>query len=355
MSVIGIDIGYQTSYIAVARQGGIETIANEYSDRCTPTFVSLNDRSRSMGASAKNQLITNFKNTLWGWKKLVGRKFNDPIVQREIRRLPYEVVEGPNNSIAIKVHYMGEKQLFTTEQIHGMMLTKQKEIAEVNLKTKVVDCVLSVPCYFTDVQRRALLDSAHIAGLNVLRLMNDTAATALTYGIYKQDLPAVEEKPRHVVFLDMGHADLQLSVCAFNKGKLKVLATSYDPDLGGADFDRLIADHFAEEFLTRYRVNAQANPRAYLRLLSECERLKKLMSANSQEIPLNIECFIDDKDVTGKMCRETFEKFASPLLDRAESVMRSVLQASKLSLDDIYSVEVVGGSCRIPAIKPRFL
>lgn len=351
MSVIGIDIGYQTCYIAVARQGGIETIANEYSDRCTPTCVSLSERSRFMGASAKNQLISNFKNTVWGWKKLIGRKFQDPVVQRELKHLPYEVVEGPNDSVGIKVQYMGEKHLFSTEQVTAMMLTKLKEIAEANLKTKVVDCVLSVPCYFTDIQRRALLDASHIAGLNVLRLMNDTAATALTYGIYKQDLPAPEEKPRHVVFLDMGHADLQLSVCAFNKGKLKVLAVAYDSDLGGNDFDHLIAEHFAEEFRTRYRIDARANPRAFLRLLSECERLKKLMSANTQEIPLNIECFIDEKDVTGKMCREAFEKLASGLLDRVETTMRQVLQASKLSLDDITSVEVVGGSCRIPAVK----
>jgi heat shock protein 4 len=304
-----------------------------------------------MGASAKNQMVTNLKNTIWGWKKLTGRKFSDPVVQREIKHLPYEVVEGPDGSVGIRVHYLGEKQLFVTEQVTAMLLTKLKEIGESNLKTKVVDCVISVPCYFTDVQRRSLLDAAQIAGLNVLRLMNDTAATALNYGIYKQDLPAPEEKPRHVVFLDMGTADLQLSACAFNKGKLRVLAVAYDSDLGGADFDRLIANHFAEEFKGRYRIDARANPRAYIRLLSESERLKKLMSANTQEIPLNIECFIDEKDVTGKMCREAFEKLSARLLDRAETSMRQLLQASKLSQDDIYSVEVVGGSCRIPAIK----
>jgi heat shock protein 4 len=351
MSVVGFDIGNQTCYIAVARQGGIETIANEYSDRCTPTCVSLGERNRFLGASAKNQMVTNFKNTIWGWKKLIGRKFSDPVVKQEMKHLPYEIVEGPGGITGIKANYMGEQHVFTPEQVTAMMLTKLKEVAEANLKTKVVDCVLSVPCYFTDCQRRALLDSAQIVGLNVLRLMNDTAATALNYGIYKQDLPPVEEKPRHVVFLDMGYSDLQLAVCAFNKGKLKVLATAHDASLGGADFDRILAEHFATEFQQRYKVNARANPRAYVRLLSECERLKKLMSANSQEIPLNIECFLDEKDVTGKMNRETFEKLSVGLLERTEALMKSLLLSSKLSKDDIYSVEVVGGSCRIPAVK----
>lgn len=351
MSVVGFDIGYQTCYVAIARQGGIEAITNEYSDRCTPTCVSMGERDRCMGASANNQLVSNIKNTIWGWKKLIGHKFSERVVQNEIPNFTYKVVEAKDGGIGIQVRYLEETQMFAPEQVTAMMLTKLKEIAEAYLKTKVVDCVISVPCYFSDGQRRAMLDSAHMVGLNVLRLMNDTAATALNYGIYKQDLPAPEEKPRHVVFVDMGHADLQLAVCAFNKGKLKVLATQHDTDLGGIEFDRFLASHFADEFHKRYRVDARSNPRAYLRLLSSCEKLKKLMSANTQEIPLNIECFMDDKDVTGKMNRATFEEMAASQLNRVGTAMRAVLQSSKLSKDDIYSVELVGGSSRIPAVK----
>lgn len=351
MSVVGFDIGQQTSYIAVARQGGIETIANEYSDRCTPTCISMGEKSRFMGASAKNQIITNFKNTIWCWKRLIGRKFDDPIVQNEIVKLPYKVVPEADGSPAVSVSYLGEQQTFRPEQLLAMMLTKLKETAEVNLKTKVVDCVISVPCYYTEVERRAVLDAALAVGLNVLRLMNETTATALSYGIYKQDLPAPEEKPRNVVFMDMGHADLQLSVCAFNKGSLKVVATESDRHLGGFDLDCLLADHFSDDFLKRYKINVRSNPRAYARLLQESERLKKLMSANSQEIPLNIECFMEDKDVSGRMKRETMEELAEGIFKRLEALLKKVLESSKLSLNDIYSVEVVGGSSRVPAVK----
>lgn len=351
MSVVGFDLGNQTCYIAVARQGGIETITNEYSDRCTPLCVSMGERNRFLGASAKNQVVTNLKNTLWGWKRLIGRKLSDPFVKQETLKLPFNFVEGPNGSVGLRVHYLGEPTVFSPEQVTAMMLTKLKETAEMSLKSKVVDCVISVPCYFTDRQRRALLDSAAIVGLNVLRLMNDTAATALNYGIYKQDLPAVEEKPRHVVFVDIGHSDLQLAVAAFNKGKLKVLATAHDSSLGGDDFDRLLAEHFAAEFKKRYHIDVHTNPRAYVRLLAECERLKKLMSANAQEIPLNIECFMDDKDVTGKMKRADFEDMSTGLLARIEALLKQLLHDCKLNRDDIYSVEVVGGSSRIPAIK----
>lgn len=351
MSVVGFDIGQQTCYIAVARQGGIETIANEYSDRCTPTCISLGERNRFIGASAKNQMISNFKNTVWGFKRLIGRKFEDPIVQKEIKVLPYKVVAGSDGYPAVSVSYLGEQQTFRAEQLLAMMLTKLKETAEVNLKTKVIDCVISVPCFYTDVERRAVLDAAATVGLNVLRLMNETTATALSYGIYKQDLPVPEEKPRNVVFVDMGHADLQLSVCAFNKGKVKVLAVEADRNLGGADFDCLLAEHFIEDFRSRFKIDVRSNPRAYVRLLQECEKLKKLMSANSQEIPLNIECFMEEKDVSGRMKRETMEALAEGLFKRVESLFRRVLESSKLSLNDVYSVEVVGGSSRIPAVK----
>ncbi|ESO06143.1 hypothetical protein HELRODRAFT_106017 [Helobdella robusta] len=351
MSVIGIDIGYQTSYIAVARQGGIETIANEYSDRCTPTCVSLGEKSRFIGASAKQQLVTNFKNTVWGWKPLIGKKYKDQSVQKVLPNLPYEIVEEKNGGIGIKVSYLNEKRVFSPEQFQAMMLTKLKETAENNLKSKVVDCVLAVPCYFTDIERACVMNAASIVGLNVLRLFNETTATALSYGIYKQDLPGTEEKPRNVIFLDVGHSSLQLSACSFNKGKLKMLATVADPELGGLCFDNLLAEYFISEFKKNYKIDVHCNPRAHLRLVQECERLKKLMSANSQEIPLNIECFMDDKDVTGRMSRELMEQLSSHLLVKIEKYLRDILVNSNLKSEDIYSVEIVGGSTRMPAIK----
>uniref|UniRef100_A0A673JEJ4 Heat shock 70 kDa protein 4-like n=1 Tax=Sinocyclocheilus rhinocerous TaxID=307959 RepID=A0A673JEJ4_9TELE len=222
MSVVGFDVGFQSCYVAVARAGGIETVANEYSDRCTPSFVSFGPRNRSIGAAAKSQVVTNCKNTVQGFKRFHGRAFSDPYVQAAKSSLVFDLAQMPTGTTGIKVMYMEEEKVFSIEQVTAMLLTKLKETAEAALKKPVADCVISVPSFFTDAERRSVMDAAQIAGLNCLRLMNDTTAVALAYGIYKQDLPAPEEKPRTVVFVDVGHAGYQVSVCAFNKGKLKV-------------------------------------------------------------------------------------------------------------------------------------
>uniref|UniRef100_A0A673C548 Heat shock protein 4 like n=1 Tax=Sphaeramia orbicularis TaxID=375764 RepID=A0A673C548_9TELE len=353
MSVVGIDVGFQNCYIAVARSGGIETIANEYSDRCTPACVSLASKNRMIGNAAKSQVITNFKNTVHGFKKFHGRAFDDPFVQTEKPKLPYSLHKLANGNTGIKVRYLDEDKVFTAEQITGMLLTKLKETAESALKKPVVDCVISVPSFFTDAERRSVFDATQIAGLNCLRLINDTTAVALAYGIYKQDLPTPEEKPRNVVFVDMGHSSFQVSITAFNKGKLKVLATAFDPYLGGRNFDEALVEYFCEEFKGKYKLNVKDNPRALLRLHQECEKLKKLMSANSSDLPLNIECFMNDIDVSSRMNRGHFEDMCAQYLMRVELPVKAALEQSKLSRDDIYAVEIVGGATRIPAIKER--
>ena len=246
---------------------------------------------------------------------------------------------------------MNETKTFTCEQIMAMFLTKLKTIAEMNLNTKVVDCVISVPCYMTDTERRALLDSAQIAGLNCLKLMNETSAVALTYGLYHSNLPEVNEKPHRVVFVDMGYTHLQASLVEFHKGKLKMVATTFDNNLGGRDFDRVLMDYFQNDFKQRYKIDAYSNIRARLRLRAECEKLKKLMSSNSSQIPLNIECFMNDIDVSGKMKREDFEKLSESLLQRVRNVLGSLMKEAKLSNQDIDLIEIVGGSTRIPAVK----
>ncbi|KAM9354269.1 heat shock 70 kDa protein 4L [Pholidichthys leucotaenia] len=353
MSVVGIDVGFQNCYIAVARSGGIETIANEYSDRCTPACVSLASKNRMIGNAAKSQVITNYKNTVHGFKKFHGRAFDDTFVQGEKPKLPYSLYKLANGNAGIKVRYLDEDKVFTVEQITGMLLTKLKETSESALKKPVVDCVISVPSFFTDAERRSVFDATQIAGLNCLRLINDTTAVALAYGIYKQDLPTPEEKPRNVVFVDMGHSSFQVSITAFNKGKLKVLATAFDPYLGGHNFDEALVDYFCEEFKGKYKLNVRDNPRAVLRLHQECEKLKKLMSANSSDLPLNIECFMNDIDVSSRMNRSHFEDLCTQYLMRVEMPLKAILEQSKLSRDDIYAVEIVGGATRIPAIKER--
>ncbi|XP_023257310.1 heat shock 70 kDa protein 4-like, partial [Seriola lalandi dorsalis] len=197
------------------------------------------------------------------------------------------------------------------------------------------------------------MDAAQIAGLNCLRLMNETTAVTLAYGIYKQDLPTPEEKPRIVVFVDLGHSGYQVSVCAFNKGKLKLLATAFDSELGGKDFDNILVNHFCEEFGKKYKLDVKSKPRALVRLYQESEKLKKLMSANSSDLPLNIECFMNDIDVSGKLNRGQFEEMCAGLLAKVEGPLRSVMEQAKLKKEDVYAVEIVGGASRIPAIKER--
>ncbi|XP_051534270.1 heat shock 70 kDa protein 4-like [Myxocyprinus asiaticus] len=353
MSVVGFDVGFQSCYVAVARAGGIETVANEYSDRCTPSFVSFGPRNRSIGAAAKSQVVTNCKNTVQGFKRFHGRAFSDPYVQSAKSSLVYDLAQMPTETTGIKVMYMEEEKVFSIEQVTAMLLTKLKETAEAALKKPVADCVISVPSFYTDAERRSVMDAAQIAGLNCLRLMNDTTAVALAYGIYKQDLPAPEEKPRTVVFVDVGHASYQVSACAFNKGKLKVLGSAFDHELGGKDFDEVLVKYFCEEFGQKYKLDVRSKPRALVRLYQECEKLKKLMSANSSDLPLNIECFMNDIDVTGTLNRAKFEELCMGLLAKVEGPLRSVMEQTKLKKEDIYAVEIIGGASRIPAVKER--
>uniref|UniRef100_A0A3Q4GMQ6 Heat shock protein 4 like n=1 Tax=Neolamprologus brichardi TaxID=32507 RepID=A0A3Q4GMQ6_NEOBR len=331
------------------------TSVNRITSVCFPlrACVSLASKNRMIGNAAKSQIITNFKNTVHGFKKFHGRAFDDPFIQAERPKLPYSLHKLANGTTGIKVRYLDEDKVFTVEQITGMLLTKLKETSESALKKPVVDCVISVPSFFTDAERRSVFDATQIAGLNCLRLINDTTAVALAYGIYKQDLPTPEERPRNVVFVDMGHSSFQVSITAFHKGKLKVLATAFDPYLGGRNFDEALVDYFCEEFKGKYKLNVRDNPRAVLRLYQECEKLKKLMSANSSDLPLNIECFMNDIDVSSRMNRLHFEEMCAQYLMRVEIPLKSALEQSKLSRDDICAVEIVGGATRIPAIKER--
>uniref|UniRef100_A0A673Y7R9 Heat shock protein 4b n=1 Tax=Salmo trutta TaxID=8032 RepID=A0A673Y7R9_SALTR len=337
MSVVGFDVGFLNCYVAVARAGGIETVANEYSDRCTPACVSFGPRNRSIGAAAKSQVVTNCKNTVQGFKRFHGRAFSDPYIQSLKSSLVYDLAQMPSGTTGIKTRY--EKH-FGIEFL-GLLANDSLYHPP------------QVPCYYTDAERRSVVDAAQIAGLNCLRLMNETTAVALAYGIYKQDLPAPEEKPRIVVFVDIGHSGYQTSVCAFNKGKLKILATACDPELGGKDFDEMLVRHFCEEFGKKYKLDVKTKPRALVRLYQECEKLKKLMSANSSDLPLNIECFMNDIDVSGKLNRGQFEEMCADVLARVEAPLHNLMEQAKLKKEDIYAVEIVGGASRIPSVKER--
>ncbi|XP_030464635.1 heat shock 70 kDa protein 15-like [Syzygium oleosum] len=347
MSVVGFDFGNESCIVAVARQRGIDVVLNDESKRETPAIVCFGEKQRFIGTAGAASTMMNPKNSISQIKRLIGQKFSDPELQRDLQSLPFQVTEGPEGYPLIHARYLGEARTFTPAQVLGMMFSNLKGIAEKNLNAAVVDCCIGIPVYFTDLQRRAVLDAATIAGLHPLHLMHETTATALAYGIYKTDLP--ESDPLNVAFVDIGHASMQVCIAGFKKGQLKILAHSYDRSLGGRDFDEVLFHHFAAKFKEQYKIDVFQNARACLRLRAACEKLKKVLSANP-EAPLNIECLMDEKDVRGHIKRDEFEQISAPILERVKGPLQKALAEAGLAVENVHMVEVVGSGSRVPAI-----
>ncbi|KAL9000441.1 MAG: hypothetical protein Q9169_000958 [Polycauliona sp. 2 TL-2023] len=351
MSVVGVDFGTQNTVIAVARNRGVDVITNEVSNRATPSLVGFGPKSRYLGEPAKTQEISNLKNTVSSLKRLVGRTLNDPDIQIEKTFVSAPLVDI-KGQVGAEVSYLGNKEQFTATQLVSMFLSKIKATASAELKLPVSDIVISVPPWFTDVQRRTILDAAEIAGLKLLRLINDTTATALGYGITKLDLPTAEEEPRRVAFVDIGHSNYACSIVEFKKGELNVKSTAYDRHFGGRDFDKALVDHFAKEFKEKYKIDINTNPKALVRVATAVEKMKKILSANAQA-PLSIESLMNDVDVSSMMKRDELEALIQPLLDRATIPLEQALAEAKLKPEQIDSIEMVGGCTRVPALKER--
>jgi heat shock protein 4 len=231
-----------------------------------------------------------------------------------------------------------------------MFLTRAKQTASAELKLPVNDMVIAVPAWYTDAQRRAIIDAAEISGLKILRLINETTATALGWGITKTDMPGPEEKPKRVAFIDIGHSNYTVSIVEFRKGELKVISTAYDRHFGGRNFDKAIVDHFAAEFKEKFKVDINENPKAKVRVVAACEKLKKVLSANAGA-PINIESLMNDVDVRGFLKREELEEIMKPLLARSTAPLEQALAEAKLKVEDIDTIELVGGCTRVPALK----
>ncbi|KAK5153047.1 Heat shock protein hsp88 [Oleoguttula sp. CCFEE 6159] len=349
MSVVGVDLGTLNTVIAVARNRGVDVITNEVSNRATPTLVGFGPKSRYLGEAAKTQEISNLKNTVGSLTRLAGRSLKDPDIQIEQEYVSAPLVDV-NGQVGAEVTYLGKKEQFTATQLIGMFLNKTKQIAAAELKLPVNDMVLSVPAWYTDAQRRAILDAADIANVKVLRLINDTTATALGYGITKLDLPGAEEKPRRVAFIDIGHSNYTCSIVEFKKGELAVKSTAYDRHFGGRNFDKALVDHFAKEFKEKFKIDINENAKARVRVAAACEKLKKILSANAGA-PLNIESLMNDIDVRGFLKREELEELVKPLLERATGPLEQALAEAKLKVEDIDTVELVGGCTRVPSLK----
>ncbi|UPX10311.1 adenyl-nucleotide exchange factor sse1 [Ascochyta rabiei] len=349
MSVVGIDMGTLNSVIAVARNRGVDVIANEVSNRATPSLVGFGPKSRYIGEAAKNQEISNLKNTVSSFVRLAGRSLNDPDVQVEQDFVSAPLVDI-NGQVGAEVSYLGKKEQFTATQITAMYLTRMRATASTELKLPVNDVVLSCPVWYTDAQRRALLDAAQIAGLNCLRLINDNTAVALGYGITKLDLPTAEEKPKRVCFVNIGHSNYTATVVEFKKGELAVKSSAWDRHFGGRYIDKALVEHFAKEFDEKYKINVMENGKARFRLAAGVEKLKKVLSANNMA-PINVESIMNDVDVRGMLKREELEELIKPLLERATAPIEQALAEAKLKPEDIDHVEMVGGCTRVPSLK----
>ncbi|KAI5590497.1 hypothetical protein BDE02_04G012000 [Populus trichocarpa] len=347
MSVVGFDFGNENCVIAVAKERGIDVLLNDESNRETPAVVSFFEKQRFMGSEGAASLTMNPKSTVSQVKRLIGRKFKEVEVQDDLKLFPFEIVEGHDGGILIKVQYLGEIHEFSPVQILGMLFSHLKQIAEKSLEMPISDCVIGIPCYFTDLQRRAYLDAAAIAGLRPLRLLHDCTATALGYGIYKNDIS--NAGPTYVVFVDIGHCDTQVCLASFESGQMKILSHAFDRNLGGRDFDEVLFSYFAAQFKEKDDIDVCTNMKASIRLRASCEKLKKVLSANA-EAPLNIECLMDEKDVRGFIKREEFERLSSGLMESISVPCRKVLANSGLTVEKIHSVELVGSGSRIPAI-----
>jgi len=292
-------------------------------------------------------LTTNPANTISQIKRILGKRFDDPAVQADIGSFPFKVVAGPKGEALVEVDYLEKTMHFTPEQIMAALLVDLRELAEKEQGTPVSDAVISVPVFYTEAERHAMLTASQVAGFNCLRLLDETTATALAYGIYKTDLP--ENEAINVAFVDVGHNATQVCIVALKKGQLAVLANAWDRNLGGRDFDRVLFDHFTAEFDEKHKINVRSNPRSAYRLLRACERTKRVLTTNP-EAPINVESLTPDVDANGMITRDVFEEKAKPILDRLLVPVQRAVQDAGLTPDQIHNVEVVGGSTRVASV-----
>ncbi|CEG36840.1 heat shock protein 70 [Plasmopara halstedii] len=354
MSVIGVDFGNVDCVIGQAKRGGIDIILNENSNRKNPNMVCVQGKQRFIGEAAISMARMHYKNTATDLKRLIGRKFKHPEVQKEIAQLAYTCVELASGDVGIVLNYNDEPVTFSCEQVVAMILNKMQNIASAaNEGVNPAYCVLSCPGFYTDVQRRALLNATKIAGLNCLRLINEHTAIALAYGIYKSARNLFHEsEPQHVMFIDLGHASYTVSIVAFVQGRLTVKSAAFDRFLGGRDFDMAIAKDVAAKFAEKYKTDPLGNPKSRIKLLSACEKAKKNLSPYGVTATnLNIECLADDRDYNAQLTLEEFEELIAPLLLRLNDPVERALADAGIDKSQLANVEIVGGGTRVTSVK----
>ena len=343
MVAIGIDLGTTYSCVGWWKDNRCEIIANDQGNRTTPSYVSFTSEERLIGDGAKNQASMNPENTIFDAKRLIGRKFDDPSVQNDIKNFPFTVISDDNKP-KIQATYKDELKTFQPEEISSMVLTKMKEVAEAYIGETVTDAVITVPAYFNDSQRQATKDAGHIAGLNVLRIINEPTAAAIAYGLDKK------EEEKNVLIFDLGGGTFDVSLLSIDDGIFEVKATAGDTHLGGEDFDNILMKYFIDEFKRKHKADLSENKRSLRRLKTACERAKRTLSS-SATASVELESLYEGIDFFTSISKARFESLCMNLFQKCINPVSRVLQDAGISKSNVHEIVLVGGSTRIPKIQ----
>ncbi|CAK9217260.1 unnamed protein product [Sphagnum jensenii] len=344
---IGIDLGTTYSCVGVWQHDRVEIIANDQGNRTTPSYVAFTDTERLIGDAAKNQVAMNPTNTVFDAKRLIGRRYSDASVQSDIKMWPFKVSPGPADKPMISVQSKGEEKTFAAEEISSMVLIKMKEIAEAYLGSTIKNAVVTVPAYFNDSQRQATKDAGVIAGLNVMRIINEPTAAAIAYGLDKK---ATSVGEKNVLIFDLGGGTFDVSLLTIEEGIFEVKATAGDTHLGGEDFDNRMVNHFVQEFKRKYKKDISSNPRALRRLRTAAERAKRTLSSTAQTT-IEIDSLYEGVDFYSTITRARFEELNMDMFRKCMEPVEKCLRDAKMDKSSIHDVVLVGGSTRIPKVQ----
>jgi len=345
MPAVGIDLGTTYSCVGVWRNDSVDIIANDIGERTTPSYVSFSDSERLIGQAAKNQSSRNPTNTIFDAKRLIGRKFTDPVVKADMKLWPFTVKEGSAGRPVVEVQFKGEQRQFFPEEISSMVLGKMKQVAEAYIGETVKDAVVTVPAYFNDSQRQATKDAGRIAELNVLRIINEPTAAAIAYGLDKQD-----QEEKNVLIFDLGGGTFDVSLLTIDDGVFEVMATAGDTHLGGEDFDNRLVDHCVAAFKRKEKKDISSNPRAMRRLRTQCEQAKRTLSS-AVRATIEVDSLFEGLDFNITVTRAKFENLCNEPFRNCLDPCRKVIQDAKISKNEVHEVVLVGGSTRIPKIQ----
>ena len=343
---IGIDLGTTYSCVGVWKNNQVHIIPNDFGTSTTPSVVSFTNDERLIGQAAKNQITKNYKNTIYDAKRLIGRRFTDITVQDDINIWPFEVSKDDRTDRpVIIVEYKGQNKKFYAEEISAMILQKMKQISEEYLGKKIEDAVITVPAYFNDTQRQATKDAGRIAGLNVLRIINEPTAAAIAYGLNK-----INKSDSNILIFDLGGGTFDISILTLCEDAFEVKATKGDTHLGGEDFDNLLVQFCMKEFKNQTDIDIRGNQKALRRLKLACEKVKKELSI-SLETTIDIEALSDGEDLSITISRNEFENMCEEYFRKCITILKEALKDAKIRSYQIDEIVLIGGSTRIPKIQ----